>query len=151
MRDVNRVTLLGRIVRDAEFKLFSTGDGDGVCSFSVATSEEWKDRSGETKKATQYHYCKLFGKSAEKMAGFLVKGKPVYIEGKVMYSEYTDAKSIKHHVTEIRVEPTGLILLGDGGGSSSGGSRPSAGDTRRPRRSDSAPKPPQDDDDDIPF
>lgn len=80
MSGINKVIILGRLGQDPEVKTFD--DGGAVTSFSVATSEKWK-KDGEDKEKTEWHRISCFGKLGEVAAKYLVKGRQVYIEGKI--------------------------------------------------------------------
>lgn len=98
---VNKVTLLGRIGKDPEIKYLN--DGTSVLSASLATSERYKDKSGELVESTEWHRLKAFGKTADNMGSFLKKGSLVYIEGKLKTNKWTDANGIDKYSTEINV------------------------------------------------
>ena len=87
MGSMNRVTLIGHLGRDAELK--TTPAGVSVASFSIATSESWTDKaSGEKKEQTEWHRCVLWGKQADSLSRYLVKGKQVAVEGKLTTRSY---------------------------------------------------------------
>ena len=99
MSGVNRVILIGRLGRDPELKF--TPAGKAVTNFTMATSENWKDDSGEKQERTEWHRIVIWGKLAEVAAKYLSKGKQVYIEGKLQTSEWTDKEGQKRYTTEI--------------------------------------------------
>lgn len=149
--DLNRATLIGRLGRDPEVR--TTSGGQRVVSFSLATSETWRDKhTGERRERTQWHNVVIWHENIGKVAEqYLRKGSKCLIEGVIETREYEDRDNVKKRITEIvlRAFDAKLLLLGDkqeGGGSRSGrgddyGSRPSSGGRSR-----------QDDlDDDIPF
>lgn len=112
-RSVNRVELLGHLGSDADVKF--TPNGKQYAMLSIATSRRWKpEGASEWKEETDWHRCVLW--SPENVAGYLVKGKQVWIEGRLHTRSYEDGGE-KKYVTEIVVGD--LILLG-------GGSRESA-------------------------
>jgi single-strand DNA-binding protein len=78
MKDINSVTLVGRLTRDAELK--ATSNGKVLCAFSIA-STLWKDKSG-------FFDCSLFGKLAEAVNQYLTKGKQVIIKGSLDYQSW---------------------------------------------------------------
>lgn len=98
---VNKVILLGRVGKDPEIK--SLNDGTSVLSMSLATSEKYKDKSGELVESTEWHRIKAFGKTADNMGSFLKKGSLVYVEGKLKTNKWTDANGIEKYSTEINV------------------------------------------------
>lgn len=83
-----------------------------MASISIATNEQWKDKQGNKQEKTTWHRCILWDKMAEKLAEYLVKGKQVYVEGKIQTRKYTDKNQIERYVTEIRV--SSVVLLGGG-------------------------------------
>lgn len=156
-RSVNKVILLGHLGRDAETKF--TAQGTPVTKFSVATSRRWKDQgSGDWKEETEWHNVTMW--RAENVAPYLLKGKQVYVEGRLRTSSYEDKEGQKRSFTEVVADD--LILMGGRGGEGGGGggdmgdsygqpvSMPrSAQQQRRP-----APQPDFDpgiSDDDVPF
>ena len=80
---INKLTLVGRLGKDPEIK--QSPNGNTYAKFSVATSESYKDKSGEWINITQWHNCMCFGKTAEFLKA--EKGELVYIEGKVQYDD----------------------------------------------------------------
>ena len=158
MASVNKVILLGNLGRDPETR-YTTG-GDAVTNLRIATTETWKDKSGEKQEKTEWHSVVLFGRQAEIAGEYLKKGRSVYIEGRLQTRKYTDKDGVEKYTTEVMA--TDMTMLGsregmggagDEGGGGGGYSRPAA----RPAAS-SAPavKPAAstafgDMDDDIPF
>lgn len=107
-RSVNSVTLLGHLGKDAETK--STPLGVSKTTFSIATSRRWKDQqSGEWKEETDWHNIVLW--RSENVANYLLKGKQVYVEGRLQTRSWDD-QSGKHYITEVVAED--VILLGGG-------------------------------------
>jgi single-strand DNA-binding protein len=99
MSGVNKVILLGRLVRDPETK---DAGGLQICNFSVATSEEWKDESGEKKEKAEFHNVVCFKKLAEISGKYLQKGRQVYVEGKLTTRSWDDKETgQKKYKTEI--------------------------------------------------
>ena len=78
---INSMTLIGNLGKDAELK--RTPNGAEYTVFSLATSESYKDRNGEWQSETEWHYVKVWGRSAERAAQQLKKGVKVYVEGKL--------------------------------------------------------------------
>jgi single-strand DNA-binding protein len=123
-RSVNKVTLLGHLGKDAETKF--TPSGVARSTFSIATSRRWKDQqSGEWKEETDWHNIVLW--RSENLANYLLKGKQVYIEGRLQTRNYEDKDGQKRYMTEVVADD--LILLG-GRGDSPGGAP--GGDFERP-------------------
>lgn len=117
MGSVNKVILVGNLGRDAEVRY--TPGGAAVARFSIATTEVWNDKSGQRQERTEWHNIDLWGKQAESLSEYLVKGKQVYVEGRLQTDEYTDKEGQKRKSTKIRCER--VVLLGGGGGRSGGG------------------------------
>ena len=127
MGSVNKVILVGNLGRDAEVRY--TPGGAAVARFSIATTEVWNDKSGQRQERTEWHNIDLWGKQAESLSEYLVKGKQVYIEGRLQTDEYTDKDGVKRKSTKVRCEK--VVLLGSaGGGARSGGYDRSAGESR---------------------
>lgn len=117
MGSVNKVILVGNLGRDAELRY--TPGGAAVAKFSIATTEMWNDKSGQRQERTEWHTIDLWGKQAETLSEYLVKGKQVYIEGRLQTDEYTDKEGVKRKSTKVRCDR--VVLLGGGGGG--GGAR----------------------------
>ena len=96
---INRVHLIGNTGKDPEIR--TTGSGKKVASFSLATSESYKDHSGQKVTETQWHNIKAWGNLAEVAEKYIRKGQLLYVEGKVTYSSYDDKDGNKKYVTEI--------------------------------------------------
>ena len=85
---MNKVILVGNLGADPELKQTNFGN---VCSLRVATSESWKDKSGQKQERTQWHRVKVWGGQADMCAKYLSKGRKVLVEGKIEYSKHEDA------------------------------------------------------------
>jgi single-strand DNA-binding protein len=121
---VNKAILVGRLGRDPEVRY--TSSGQGVCNFTMATDESYKDRNGETQKRTEWHRIVLWGKLAEIAQKYLKKGSLVYIEGRIQTRQWDDQRSgQKRQTTEI-VGNTMKMLGSRGDGGGGGGMGPSA-------------------------
>lgn len=100
MAGVNKVILVGRLGRDPEVKY--TPSGVAVANFSMATSEEWKDRdSGEKKERTEWHRIVAWRRLGEICGEYLRKGSQIYIEGKLQTRDWEDRDGNKRYTTEI--------------------------------------------------
>jgi single-strand DNA-binding protein len=146
MGSVNKVILVGNLGRDAEVKV--TSGGQSVASFSIATTENWTSKEGEKKQKTEWHRIVLWGRPADALQPYLVKGKQIYLEGRLQTRQW-EKEGQKHYTTEVKADK--IVLLGGGGG---GGSR--GGDRQVERGGDSGYQDPMRDpapvtDDDIPF
>ena len=109
-RSLNKVMLIGNLGKDPELKY--TPSGVAVATFSIATSEQWKDQEGNAQEKTEWHNIVAWRKLAEIVGEYLKKGKKVYIEGKLQTRNY-EKDGVKRYVTEIVADQ--LIML-DGAG-----------------------------------
>ncbi len=118
-RSVNKVILIGNLGRDAETKF--TPSGNAATRFAVATSRRWKDQqTGDWKEETNWTNVVLW--RAENLANYLLKGKQVYVEGRLRTHSYDDKDGKKVYATEVVAED--VVLLGgrpEGESSSMGG------------------------------
>lgn len=83
---LNKCLIIGRLGADPDYKVIS--DTAQVCNLSVATSEKWKDKSGEMQERTEWHRVSVWGKAAENCAKYLKKGSQVYVEGSLRTEKY---------------------------------------------------------------
>lgn len=151
MASVNKVTLIGNLGNDPESRTLP--GGESVSTFSLATTEQWKDKSGAKQERTDWHRVEFIGRIAEVANEYLKKGSQAYVEGRIQYDKWTDKEGVEKTMTKIRGDK--LVLLGGkrdgesgGGGKDSGASRPAA----QSKPSASKPSSKADDfDDDIPF
>ncbi|HBQ45312.1 MAG TPA: single-stranded DNA-binding protein, partial [Thiomicrospira sp.] len=89
MRGVNKVILVGTLGRDPEMKY--AANGNAIATFSVATSEQWNDKStGQKQEKTEWHRVVIFGKLAEIAGQYLTEGSQVYLEGKLQTRKWQD-------------------------------------------------------------
>ncbi len=120
MAGVNKVILVGRLGKDPETKSFA--NGGSVTQFTMATSENWRDKqSGERKEKTEWHNIVIRNENIGKVAQqYLRKGSEVYIEGSIATRKWQDQSGADRYTTEIVVGPFKgeLSLIGgrDGGG-----------------------------------
>jgi single-strand DNA-binding protein len=117
MGSVNKVILVGNLGRDAELRY--TPGGAAVAKFSLATTEVWNDKGGQRQERTEWHNIDLWGKQAESLSEYLVKGKQVYVEGRLQTDEYTDKEGVKRKSTKVRCDR--VVLLGGSGAGRGGG------------------------------
>ena len=111
MAAVNKAILVGRLGKDVEYR---TLDNGGVANFTIATSETYKDKSGEKKESTQWHNIVAWGKLAELASKYLSKGDAVYVEGKITNESYEKDGAIKY-ITKIVAKE--LVFLSTKGSS----------------------------------
>jgi len=96
---VNKVILIGRLGKDPDVRY--TPEGTMVTNFNLATDEQWKDKNGEKVQKTEWHRIVTWGKLAEICGNYLVKGKLVFIEGRIQTRSWEDKEGIKRFTTEI--------------------------------------------------
>jgi single-strand DNA-binding protein len=96
---VNKVILVGRLGKDPDVRY--TPDGTMVTNFNLATDEQWKDKNGEKVQKTEWHRIVTWGKLAEICGNYLVKGKLVFIEGRIQTRSWEDKEGVKRFTTEI--------------------------------------------------
>lgn len=101
---VNKATLIGNLGRDPEIR--RTKSGEPVASFSLATTESWKDKTtGERKDRTEWHNVIVWNENLVKVCEqYLKKGSKVYVEGKIATRDYEGRDGVKRRTTEIVLE-----------------------------------------------
>lgn len=107
MRGLNRVTLIGNIGNDPEYKTLQ--DGTAVAKFAIATTETYRLKNGETQSRTDWHTIIAWRGLATFANQYLHKGSLVYVEGKLRNRQYEDKDKQKKYVTEIISEQ--IIML----------------------------------------
>lgn len=154
---VNKVILVGNLGRDPEIRTLN--NGEKVANLSLATSEQWRDKStGERKEKTEWHRVVVFNDNIVKVVeNYLKKGSTIYVEGSLQTRKWTDQQGVEKYSTEVVIQRFNgqLTMLGgrDGGGSSGGprdddySSGFSTGGANKP----SGPRESYDLNDDIPF
>ncbi|MBV8592672.1 MAG: single-stranded DNA-binding protein [Caulobacteraceae bacterium] len=154
---VNKVILIGNLGRDPEVRTLNSGDR--VASFSIATSETWRDRaSGERRERTEWHRVAIFNDNLVKVAeNYLKKGSKVYIEGALQTRKFNDASGAERTTTEVVLQKfRGELTMLDGRGGDgdfSRGEEGAGGYSPGPRVAGGGPKETftADLDDEIPF
>lgn len=173
MASVNKVIIVGNLGKDPEVRYLPSGSA--LCSVSVATTRQWKDKtSGEKQQETEWHRITFFDRMAEIAGEYLKKGSAVYVEGRLKTRKFTDKDGVEKYSTEIVAAEMQLLggrdtgasggaHMGGGsaGGDDMGEAQPRSAAPQRsapPARSAPAPRPPaksstgfDDMDDDIPF
>lgn len=120
MSSLNKIILIGNLGRDPEIRY--TPEGSQVATFSLATSENWTDKSGTRQERTDWHNITAWNKQADLCKRFLTKGRQVYIEGRIHYREFTDRDGNKRNRAEITA--TQIVFLGGRGQASESGAQP---------------------------
>jgi len=134
---LNKVMLIGNVGRDPEVRYLEGNNpgsqGRKVATFTLATSERFRDRSGETRENTEWHNIVAWGQPADVCERFVRKGTQLYIEGRLRTRSWTDQTGNKRYTTEINVDTLQLLgrrdSNGEGGypGDQPGGSYPRQG------------------------
>lgn len=126
MASVNKVILVGNLGRDPEVRYMP--NGEAVCNFSIATTDNWKDKSGVKQEKTEWHNIVMYRRLAEIAGEYLKKGRPVYLEGSLQTRKW-EKDGITRYTTEIVANQ--MQMLGsrnDSGGTSYDGAQASTPD-----------------------
>jgi single-strand DNA-binding protein len=152
---VNKAILIGHLGKDPEVRYMP--NGEAVANVSIATTENWKDKSGEKQEKTEWHNLVFYKRLAEIVGEYLKKGSQIYVEGRITTEKWQDKEGKDRYTTKIVVNEMKML-----GGKSSGSnsfevveSRPTApspGNDAAPAKAAPAAKGSFDNfDDDIPF
>ena len=140
---VNKVILVGNLGANPEMR--STQGGQKVANLRLATTERWTDKNGQKQEQTEWHRVVVWGKQAEFCSQYLVKGRQIYVEGRIQTRQWQDQQGQKRYSTEVVAQVIQLL-----------GSRPDGA----PREETNVMMPPDEaqpndfgggPDDDIPF
>jgi single-strand DNA-binding protein len=112
MASVNKVILIGNLGRDPEVRYLP--DGGAITNISIATTDVWKDKSGEKQEKTEWHRIAFFGRLAEIAGEYLKKGSQVYVEGRLQTRKWQDKDGQDKYTTEIVANE--MKMLGSRGG-----------------------------------
>jgi len=155
MASVNKAILIGNLGKDPEVRYMPSGEA--IANITLATTDTWKDKSGEKQERTEWHRVSFFGRQAEVVGEYLKKGSQIYVEGRIQTRKWQDKEGQDRYTTEIVADRMQML----GSKSSGGGSfevvenRPAAassGGTAAPAKAAPAAKGSFDNfDDDIPF
>ncbi|MBF0448539.1 MAG: single-stranded DNA-binding protein [Magnetococcales bacterium] len=170
-RSLNKVQLIGNVGLEPEIRF--TQDGRPIASFSIATTDNWKDKQGQKQERTEWHRVVVFGKLAEIIQQYVHKGSKLFLEGKLQTRKWTDNQGVDKYTTEVVINPfEGQMIMLDGGGRSQteeggyqqpassgyggqpqqrGYSQPAASSPQPAAQPHQADAPAPDFDDDIPF
>jgi len=141
----NKIILIGNLGRDPELRY--TPQGTPVCSFTMATNEKRKDRSGENQDVTTWFRVTFWGRQAETASQFLTKGKPIYVEGRLRIEEWNDRDGKPRYTLEVHA--TDMQFIGQRSDEPGAGTSPSnkaAPSNNTPNENEAEIA-----DDDIPF
>ena len=141
MASLNKVMLIGNLGKDPEVRF--TASGQAVASFSLATSEKFKGKSGEWEERTEWHNITLWGKLAEIAGEYLSKGKTIFVEGRLQTRKWQDKSGNDRYTTDIVGDKMQMLSPK---GEKSGGDSSTA-----PKNNSSSYEEPPFQDDDIPF
>lgn len=140
---INKVTILGNLGNDPEIR--TTNTGSTIANLSVATTDSYKDKSGNWQENTEWHRIILWDRLAERASQYLKKGSKVYIEGKLKYGSYE-----KDGITRYTTDIVGLQLImldrREGGGDYTASKNYNSGSSNS-----ASSQQDEDFDDDVPF
>jgi single-strand DNA-binding protein len=134
MPNFNKVMLMGNLTRDVELK--QTPNNQPVAEIGIAVNRKFRTRDGEDREETTFVDCEAWGRTAETMAKYLSKGRPVFIEGRLKLDQWEDREGNKRSKLRVVIENFQFV-----------DSRP-GGATNAPAPTTAATTPP---DDDVPF
>lgn len=144
---LNKVFLYGNLTRDPELKALPSGGQ--VANFGMATNRTYKNKNGEKQEATEFHNIVAFGRTAEVIAQYMKKGRPIFVEGRLQTRSWDDKEGgKKNYRTEIIVD---TFQFGADGGKGGGAAR-SDSEQPAPKDNDSIKYPDEEiNPEDIPF
>jgi len=149
---VNKVILVGRLGKDPETRYMP--NGEAVTNATLATSENWKDKSGEKQEKTEWHNLTFYRRLAEIAGEYLKKGSMIYVEGKLATRKWQDKEGKDRYTTDIIVNEMQMLSSKSGSGSFDTVGNSAASSTSAPATSKPAPAKSggfDNFDDDIPF
>jgi len=103
----NQIQVIGNVGKDPQIRAMPSGDL--VANFSVATSEKWRDKSGEMMTKTEWHNVTCFGKLAEIAEKYIKSGKMVFIQGSLVTQKYTDKNGVEKTSTHVKADTIRLL------------------------------------------
>ena len=106
-RSLNRVQLIGNLTRDPELRY--TPSGTAVCSFGLATNRSWTTDNGDKHEESEFHRIVSWNKLAELCSQLLVKGRKIYVEGRLRTNQWQGQDGVQHYTTEVVIED--MIIL----------------------------------------
>lgn len=119
MASLNKVLLIGNLGRDPETRYMP--NGEAVTNFSIATTENWKDKQGQKQEKTEWHNIVMYRRLAEIAAQYLKKGSSVYIEGRLQTRKWQDKEGVERYTTEIIADTMQMLGGRQGAGGGGGG------------------------------
>ncbi|MCR4297346.1 MAG: single-stranded DNA-binding protein [Gallionella sp.] len=116
MASVNKAILIGNLGKDPEVRYMPSGEA--IANITLATTDTWKDKSGEKQERTEWHRVSFFGRQAEVVGEYLKKGSQIYVEGRIQTRKWQDKDGQDRYTTEIVADRMQML----GSKSSGGGS-----------------------------
>jgi len=107
MKSINKAILIGHVGKDPDIQVFE--GGRKKASFSLATTEKYRDKAGADQSVTEWHNIVVWGTQAEVVEKYVRKGNPLYIEGRIKYREYNDKDGVKKRITEISLDTFSML------------------------------------------
>ena len=125
MPSLNKVLLIGNVGRDPEVRYLDSGSGQAgqnakVATFTLATTDRYRDRNGEVRENTEWHNLVLWRQLADLAEKFIRKGSQIYVEGHIRTRSYNDQQGQKKYMTEIVADNVQLLGRRDGEGAPQG-------------------------------
>jgi single-strand DNA-binding protein len=145
MASVNKVILVGNLGRDPEVRYMP--NGEAVCNFSIATTENWKDKSGVKQEKVEWHNIVMYRRLAEIAGEYLKKGSAVFLEGKLQTRKW-EKDGVTRYSTEVIADQ--MQMLGSKSESVHETRTDSNAEHVAPQRQDMQSNDPMGFDDDIP-
>ena len=119
---LNKAMLIGNVGRDPEVRYLDGKDGNAkVATFTLATTERYRDRNGETRENTEWHNIVAWRSTADVVERFVKKGTQLFIEGRIRTRSWDDQTGNKRYVTEIVADTLQLLGRRPDGQSPQGG------------------------------
>ena len=148
---LNKAFLYGNLTRDPELKALPSGGQ--VANFGLATNRTYKDKNGQKQEATEFHNIVAFGRTAEVIAQYMKKGRPIFVEGRIQTRSWDDKESgKKNYRTEIVVENFQFGADSKGGPSRGSGSATESEEQPAPKDDEAIKYPDEEiNPEDIPF
>ena len=136
---LNKVLLIGNVGKDPEIRHLESGAS--VASFTLATSERFRDRNGELRENTEWHNIVAWRQLADLAANFIRKGTQIYVEGSIRTRSWDDQNGAKRYTTEIMANSIQLLgRRGDNPAASEGAPAHAAAPAQRPAPAYQAPR-----------
>jgi single-strand DNA-binding protein len=118
---VNKVFLMGNLTRDVQLK--HTANNTAIANFGLAVNRRYRNSSGEMQEETTFVDCEAWARTAETMAKYLNKGRPVFVEGRLRLNEWQDRDGNKRSKLLVVVDTFTFVDSRQGGGNQGGGNQ----------------------------